>query len=504
MVYSCLPIIPKLTALGCEMMRYTLMAAVLMSVFFIAGCNLISPDPAAVLPVEIPDAYVHRAGIDDTPQTDKENLDGGWWQTFGVDELSKLIQTGLGANYDLNVLKAQADQAWADVKSEKSDLGPFLDYSLEGERTHSQSETRGRSATSDHDHTYSASLDAKYTLDLWGKNRANVNASDLKYLAALRDLENGALALSTDVADTWVDILSVRIRMKVLARQIEANQMTLKLQELRFINGTATALDVSQQREALAQVLSAMPLLEKEEKQLVNAMGLYLGQTPGRSVAVSTTDLPQTFLAPQPGIPTDLLENRADIRAARMRLEAATQDVEAAKADLMPELTLSASAAFSSGTLDLLFQNWVFTLGSALAGPLLDGGDRKAEIERTRAVVREVLNTYAKTVANAICEVEDALVAIDRRNAYIERLVQQLAAVKVTMQDARFQYLNGQSSYLNYLSAWASMESLERQLVSEKATYVKERIALYKATGWRGGFSKLPRHKIKMSEPSDL
>lgn len=475
------------------MLHCALITVVSMSFLFISGCNrLISPDPAAVMPVEIPDAYVHQAGIDDTPRTGNETMAGGWWRQFGVDELSKLIRTGLLDNYDLKVLKARADQALADVKAKKSGLGPSLDCALEGKRTHSQSKTEGRSATSDHDHTYSASLDAEYTLDLWGKTRAGVKATELEYLAARQDLEDGALTLSTDIADTWVDILSVRTRMAVLARQIEANRMTLNLQELRFTNGNATVLDVSQQREALAQVLSAMPLLEKEEKQLVNAMGLYLGRTPGAPVAVSATDLPQTFLAPQPGIPADLLENRADIRAARMHLEAAALDVEAAKADLFPELTLSASAAFSSGTLDLLFQNWVFTLGAALAGPLLDGGDRKAEIERTRAVVREALNTYAKTVANAICEVEDALVAIDRQNAYIELLEQQLTAVKATLQDAGVQYMNGQSSYLNYLAAWASKESLERQLISEQATYVKERIALYKVTGWRGVFVKTP------------
>ena len=472
-------------------MRYALIYIVLMSVFFTAGCNLISPDPAAVMPVDIPDAYVHKTG-GDTPQIGKEHPDGGWWLQFGIDELSQLIQTGLGANYDLQVLKARADQTLADVKSEKSNLGPFLDYFLGGERTYSQSKTRGQSATRDHDHTYSASLNAGYTLDLWGKTRANLNARELEYLIALQDLEDGALTLSTEIADTWVDIVSVRTRMQVLTRQIEADRILLQLQELRFVNGMATALDVSQQRQALAQVLSAMPLLEKEEKQLVNAMGLSLGQTPGTPVAVFTTDLPQTFLASQPGIPADLLENRADIRAARMRLDVAALGVEAAKADLLPELTLSASAAFSSGSLDLLFQNWVLSLGAALAGPLVDGGARKAEIERTRAVVREEVNTYAKTVANAIRQVEDALVAIDRQKAYIELLKQQLSAVKVTLQDARVQYLNGQSSYLNYLSAWASMESLERQLVSEQATYVKERIAIYNVTGWRGGFFKAP------------
>jgi NodT family efflux transporter outer membrane factor (OMF) lipoprotein len=472
-------------------MRYTLISIVLMSVSFIAGCNLISPDPAAVMPVDIPDAYVHTSGID-TPQSGKENMDGGWWQQFGVDELSRLIQTGFDANYNLNVLKARADQALANVKREKSNLGPTLDYSLGSQQNYAQSKTRDQSRSSEQDHSYSASLAGGYTLDLWGKTRAEVNAGELEYLAAHQDLADGALTLSTDIADTWVDIVSVRTRMQVLARQIEANRMTLTLQELRFINGMATALDVSQQRQALAQVRSAMPLLEKEEKQRVHAMGLYLGQTPGTPVAVSTTDLPQTFLVPQPGIPADLLENRADIRAARMRLEAAALDVEAAKADLLPALTLSASAAFSSGSLDLLFQNWVVSLGAALAGPLLDSGARKAEIERTRAVVREEINTYAQTVANAIREVEDALVAIDRQKAYIELLEQALSAVKVTMQDARVQYLNGQSSYLNYLSAWATMERLERQLVSEQATYVKERIALYNVTGWRGAL-RLPR-----------
>jgi NodT family efflux transporter outer membrane factor (OMF) lipoprotein len=464
------------------MMRYTLIAIVHMSVFFIAGCNLISPEPAAEMPLEMPDAYVHQTKTA-TPQSGEASPDGEWWLAFDVDELNDLIQAGFEANHDLKVLKARADQALAKVKRERSNLGPSLDYSLGGEQNYSQSKTSGQSSISDNDHSYSAALNAGYTLDLWGKNRADVSARQLEYLAAVQDLADGALTLSTEIADTWVDIVSARTRMRLLNRQIDANRMTLKLLELRYINGMATALDVSQQRQALAQVLSAMPLLEKEEKQRVHALGLSLGRTPGTPVRVSTPDLPQTFLAPQPGIPADLLENRADIRAARMRLDAAALDVASAKADLFPELTLSASAAFSSGTLDLLFQNWVLSLGAALAGPLLDGGDRKAEIERTRAVVREAVNTYAKIVAGAICEVEDALVAIDRQNAYIDLLEQQLLAVKVTLQDARVQYLNGQSSYLNYLSAWASMESLERQLVSERATYVKARIALYNVTG---------------------
>ncbi len=127
------------------MMRYVLVFVVLMSFFCISGCNLISPDPAAVMPVEIPDAYVHKADIDDTSRTGNETLDGGWWGQFGVDELGKLIRTGLDTNYDLKVLQAKADQALAAVKKEKSGFWPSLDYTLKGERTHSRSKTEGQS-----------------------------------------------------------------------------------------------------------------------------------------------------------------------------------------------------------------------------------------------------------------------------------------------------------------------------------------------------------------------
>jgi outer membrane protein TolC len=222
-----------------------------MSVFFIAGCNLISPEPAAEMPLEMPDAYVHQTKTA-TPQSGEASPDGEWWLAFDVDELNDLIQAGFEANHDLKVLKARADQALAKVKRERSNLGPSLDYSLGGEQNYSQSKTSGQSSISDNDHSYSAALNAGYTLDLWGKNRADVSARQLEYLAAVQDLADGALTLSTEIADTWVDIVSARTRMRLLNRQIDANRMTLKLLELRYINGMATALDVSQQRQALA------------------------------------------------------------------------------------------------------------------------------------------------------------------------------------------------------------------------------------------------------------
>ena len=342
-----------------------------MAAFFtvcsVAGCRYTQPEPDVIVPVVIPDSYAYLQAPDNSSpdsSIEKNVLEPkGWWQQFDNAELSGLIETGLSSSYDLKALKAKVDQAWAAIQSEKSDTRPTLGYSLDAERTHTRTKTKGTSARTDQGHDYTAALNAEYALDLWGKAGAAVKARQLEYEATSQDLENAALALTCDIADTWVDILSVRRRMAVLQRQIEANRINLKIQELRFINGSASALDVSQQREALAQVLSAMPLLEKSERQRGNSLNVYLGQAVGTPVILYTETMPDSFFSPQPGVPSDLLEKRADIRAARMRLDAAVQDVEAAKADMMPELTLSASAVFSSGALDLLFQNWVMTLG---------------------------------------------------------------------------------------------------------------------------------------------
>jgi len=114
---------------------------------------------------------------------------------------------------------------------------------------------------------------------------------------------------------------------------------------------------------------------------------------------------------------------------------------------------------------------------------LFDAGRRKAEVARTRAVAEERLAEYAKTVAQAIKEVEDYLVAEKYQQAYLLLLTDQLTAARLTLKDASLQYKNGQSDYLSYLLAWDSIQRLERQMVTEKATLIKNRVGLHRALG---------------------
>jgi outer membrane protein TolC len=290
--------------------------------------------------------------------------------------------------------------------------------------------------------------------------------------------------VTADVVETWIDIISARNKKRILDHQIQINTTLLDLQRLRFVNGKANALDVSQQREALAEAGSQVPLLEKQEQLMLNRLAFLSGKAIANAVVLTSTQMPEPLPLPRVGIPSDLLTNRPDVQAAGMRLSSALWEVTAAKADLLPAFHLTAQALFSSGTLDLLFHNWVATLAGSIAGPILDGGLRRAEVERVKAVVDEQVSEYARTVAHAIFEVEDLLVTIQKQAAYIRLLEEELEVVRLTLKDARVQYQNGKSSYLAYLIAWTSIERLERQLVGERATLIKEQIQLYRSLGW--------------------
>lgn len=450
--------------------------AMLMCVLLFSGCKTFEPELEAPISLAIPENF--------TIDSNGSKVIGNWWHFFDSEELNVLIRDAVNNNFDLKVLSLKIAQAKASVEKEKSAFFPELGFSLGGQKKGTQVK-KSNSSSFDGSHSWDASLSGSYTADVWGEARAGAQASELSLNAAEKDLKASTLELTADIAETWIDIISARSKKQILDHQIKINKTLLELQKLRFSNGKANALDVSQQREALAEASAQVPLLEKQERILLNSLAFLSGQTAIDTVHVNTRILPESLTLPGVGIPSDLLKNRPDIQAARMRLFSAQWDITQAKADLLPSFELTAQALFSSGKLELLFHNWVASLAGSIAGPIFDGGLRKAEVKRVKAAAEEQVNLYAKTVAKAIFEVEDSLISIQKQNAYIKLLEEELSVARLTLKDAMVQYQNGQSSYLSYLTAWTGIERLERQLVGEKATYIKERIGLHRVLGWK-------------------
>jgi NodT family efflux transporter outer membrane factor (OMF) lipoprotein len=460
------------------MRRMMLITALLLTV---TGCAGIQPEQRSPAPIDMPGQY--------TLYTHGEKGPDRWWQAFGSPELNHLVDEALTRNFSIQSAWARLRQASALARQAGASLMPAFDYSAGAETARRQIKmSSGGSTDTTGYETWDMGLAASYEVDLWGRLQSRRQAEVVTAQAAKEDLDAAAVSVAGEVVDTWIDIMAVRQKIVILQQQIKANTTLLDLQWLRFANGKAGALDVSQQRQALASVKADLPLLQLYERQRVNQMVLLLGRASAGGLALTQNTMPELIPIPIVGLPVDLLASRPDIRAAGLRLQSADWNVSAVRADRLPAIALSARAVFSSGSLDLLFSNWVASLAAGITGPVFDAGRRAAEVDRVRAVAQERLNDYAGIVAMAVKEVENSLVGELRQREYLDLLEDQLNASRLTLKDAGLQYRNGQSDYLSYISALTSIQNLERQMVEEQANLIKYRVLLYRTLGgdWTG------------------
>jgi NodT family efflux transporter outer membrane factor (OMF) lipoprotein len=459
-------------------MKQSVFWILFVSMVLLAGCKTFEPTSEPSLALTIPENF--------SVDMDGSKVIENWWFFFNSEELNTLIKNALDNNFDLKILKSKLAQAKAKVEKENASFFPDLGFSFGGQKKRLQVKKESDSdSIHSYSHSWDSALSSSYTADIWGEARASKYAQISNLKAIEQNIREGILELTAEVAKIWIDIITAQNKKSILTNQIKINKALLELQRLRFVNGKAKALDVSQQREALAEASSQVPLLEMQEKILLNNLAFLSGLASIGTIEMNATSLPKPVPFPSIGIPSDLLKNRPDIQAAKLRLFSSEWEVKAARADLLPSFKLSAQALFSNGELDLMFHNWVATLTASIAGPIFDGGFRRAEVKRARAAAKEQVNLYTKTVAKAIFEVEDSLVRIQKQSDYVRLLQEELGVARLTLKDAMIQYQNGQSSYLSYLTAWTSIERLERQLVGERATIIQEQIKLYSALGWK-------------------
>ncbi len=337
--------------------------------------------------------------------------------------------------------------------------------------------------------TYGLGLSASYEVDLWGRLRADETAALTSFEATREDAHTIMLSVASQVVLTWLDLLEVGQVLDVVRGQLETNKTNLGLIELRYRSGLATALDVYQQRQAIAETESVLPLFEAQYELNKHTLAILLGKAPRTDLELTEQAYALPGALPDYGIPADLLARRPDVRAAGLRLRSADWSVAAARADRLPRLQLTASLSSDVATLGALFDNWFAQLAGSVTGPIFDGGRRKAEVERTRAVVDERLAAYRLSVITAIAEVEDALVLIDRQIAFSKALDLQLEAAQNSHREALGRYRKGLTDYLPVLTALRNRQGLERDVVEAKHDLLTYRVQLHLALGgdWMAG-----------------
>ena len=429
-------------------------------------------------PLDIPGAYAEASGSEETtaPGIDR------WWQMFGDDHLNSLVQKALSDNFDLRQAWSRLDAANALAEVAGASLWPQINLAAGASKSHTVVTAGGR-RTSVRSDSRTATPAASYEIDLWGRLRSQRSAAELDAQASRSDLDAAAITLSASVTDVYFSLLEQRERRALILQQSKANETFLELTRLRFSQGQASALDVYQQQQQTAATTAELPLVESRLKVSQHQLAVLLGRTPGTDLTGARADMPALPPLPATGLPASLLTLRPDVRAAHIRVAAADQRLAAAIADRFPAVALSASLPFQATHTADLFRDFVWSIGANLSVPVVDGGRRRAEVDRNRAVKQERLDAYAATLLNALREVEDALVQERQQVAFLARVDEQVDLAQSTLREARSRYANGLSDYLNVLTALRSLQVLELRQIQERKHLLDYRVALCRALG---------------------
>lgn len=446
--------------------NFRLISVAILAASLTASCSL-TPDYFRP-EVPVPQTYTAKSA------TVEPTLDPDWWRLFRNRTLTRLINDANFANTDIGAAIARVHQARASYRIARSSLFPQIDASGNVALTH----TDVKGFPSSTRKTWRAAGALDWDLDIFGGNRA-ATASALADVAASEfDREAVQLDIQSEVATTYIALLLARERLRISADTITNFNDVLRIAEARFKAGAGSALDVSQQKSALATVRAARSLLEEDVRNAENAIAVLVSDAAG-TLKLAGGGL-SAMRAPtiKPGQPVALLARRPDVRRAEANLIAANADIGVARAALFPNLSLNVDAAISSDPLTK-----TISIGSALLAPIFHGGRLKAGVQLSEARMIELVEAYRKTYLVALREVEDALAAVRSARQRVAELSIALDEARNSYRLQRIQYEAGAIDFQTLLDAQRTLFDTDDNLALSRFDRLNAAVALIRALG---------------------
>jgi outer membrane protein, multidrug efflux system len=445
-------------------------AAVLVLAPCLSGCLLTTEAPTGSV-VDVPPNY--RAGGGKSaaalPAPD-------WWRGFRSRELTALVERAQIANFDIAAAVARIEQADAQTRIAGAPLLPLVN----ADASASRSGTGGAESN-----RFSAVLNASYEIDFWGKNRAALRAAEFTSIGSRFDREVIVISTVASVINTYFQVLAAQDRLRIARDNVAAATRILKVYEDRIGVGTATGLDIAQQQSLVAQQRAAIPPLDQQLRQNIATLAVLAGEPPAR-LTVRGGSL--SAIAPQrvaPGLPSDLLLQRPDIRHAEAQLSAANANVDSARAALFPSIQLTGQGGYVSAALNTLFlpQSAVYSVAASLTQPVFDGFRLLSQLDLQKGRRTELLQLYRKAIISGFGDVERALIAV-RDLADQERLqAEAVATARRAYELSETQLRVGTIDITTVLNTQRTLFTEQDQLVLVRLTRLQAIVSLFQALG---------------------
>jgi multidrug efflux system outer membrane protein len=480
-------------------MRASKLSLGLLLMLALTGCKL---GPKYARPaVDLPGGFRGEAPALDTPAPDKigsptESLgDAKWAEVFRDPTLQQLIREALANNSDVKIAAQRVLEEQDAVGITRSQQFPTVggggSYTALGipnsllSGLNSGSSSNGSSGGESRYYAGGITLSAAWNLDFWGQYRRQTEAARAQLLATEWGRRMILSTVVENVATAYFQLRTLDTELEITKQTLEARKESLQLTEALEQGGSATLADVRQAEELRYAAAAAIPNLERQIEQEENSISILLGRNPG-PIARDTTVMNWPQPEPIPaGIPSQLLERRPDIQQAEAKLVAANANVGAAKAQLFPQLSLSAEGGTYSNQLKALVdsKSMLWMASGNLTQIIFDAGRLHNNLRLSEAQKQEQVITYQRTIRQAFQNVSDALIGLQKYREYREQEAKVTAAAEDAARLAKLRYNAGSTSYLEVLTNDSNYYSAQLNLAVAQEQEALSIVQLYSALG---------------------
>jgi NodT family efflux transporter outer membrane factor (OMF) lipoprotein len=474
----------------------TCLGIVIASALALASC-VVGPNYKAPTP-DLPPTWASTAqGTNSSETTAQTPI--AWWNEFRDPALSSLIERAVSANLDVRQSVLRIEEARAQRRVAAAGFWPSVSLSSSYQKQRLSENTQagaligvGSAALPNATllanpfDTFQLGFDASWEIDLFGRVRRSVEAADADTRASLEDAHDALLSMMAEVARMYAELRSAQARLVITQDMLRIQRDFLELTKQRRDVGLTTDLDVENAATLVASSEAQIPQFESLIAVDINQLSRLLGQAPGalQGELQAVGAIPPVPPEVPVGLPADLARRRPDIRRAEARLHAATARIGVATAALFPRFTIGASAGLQSQESSRL-TDWAshyYRFGPTLEIPIFNG-ESWATVRVQDVRTKEAVNDYARTVLQALHEVDNALIAYDREQHRRDSLQVAVTHSESAVQLAEQRYRSGISSFIDVLDAQRTLQQNKLQLAESTTAIATSLIALYKSLG---------------------
>ncbi|MEM9348275.1 MAG: efflux transporter outer membrane subunit [Planctomycetota bacterium] len=420
-----------------------------------------------------------------------------WWKVFEDPVLNSLIADAYAQNLDLEAAGLRVIQARAARGIAVGDFFP-QEQSINGDVGRSALSRNENGSTTDRFFSSAGlSFDVAWELDFWGRFRRGIETEDALLLASIAEYDDLLVTVLSEVALAYIDIRTTERRLELAAANVEAQQNSLDITDVRFRNGATTELDVTEARSTLANTKATIPSLQSELRSAKLSLCVLLGLTPGVLDArlAGGEGIPTAPADVAIGAPAELLRRRPDVRLAERVAAAQSAQIGVAKADLYPSISISGSTGLGASSADpptglgadlgdiADAESFTGFIGLGVNWPVLNYGRIRNNIRLQDAAYQEAVADYRATVLFAAAEAEEALFSFLRSREEFALLEESAAAAARSLELATTQYTEGSVDFIRVNDANAFLSEQQDAAAQSKGAIAEQLVLAYKALG---------------------